>query len=206
MSEESMKSNLWRRVNWPGLIAGMLLIALPFLGRWWIFKLGTEAFIMAVSPFAIDVSIFGETIIVSPLVWWFILGFKLGVVYLGVLLLTGSILSVSNRYATIADMFVRFSARKLLWLVVAFVAMLLSVSVLVNQLPGMLGLPFQLQVPYLIGTSSFSIGMEGIQLTVPIFMGFMQAFALAVIAAAFGITAWIYQKKFFKKEERNVKF
>ncbi|MDI6810120.1 MAG: hypothetical protein QMD80_00310 [archaeon] len=201
MSEESMKSNLWRRVNWPGIIAGILIIALPFLGRWWIFKLGTEAFTMAVSPFGIDVSIFGETIIVSPLLWWLILGLKLGVVYLGVLLLTGSILSVSNRYATIADMFVRFSARKLLWLVVAFVAVLLIVSVILNQLPGMLGLPFQLQVPYLIGTSSFSIRMEGIQLTVPIFMGFMQAFALAVIAAALGITAWIYQKKFYQKEQ-----
>ncbi len=145
MSEESMKSNLWRRINWPGIVAGMLLIALPFLGRWWIFKLGTEAFIMAVSPFAIDVSIFGETMTISPLVWWLILGLKIGVVYLGVLLLTGSILSLSDRYATIADIFVRFSARKLLWLVVAFVAVLLSVSVLMNQLPGMLGLPFQLQ-------------------------------------------------------------
>jgi hypothetical protein len=205
MSEESMKSNLWRRVNWPGIIAGILIIAVPFLGNWWLFKLGTEAFIMAVSPFSMDVSVFGETMIISPLVWWLILGLKLGVVYLGVLLLIGSTLSVSNRYATSAELLVRFSARKLLWLIVAFVAMLLSVTVLVNQLPGMLGLPFRLQVPYLMGTSSFSIGIESMQLTAPIFMGFTQAFALAVIAAALGIAAWIYQKKFFKKEERNVK-
>jgi len=197
MSEESMKSNMWCRVNWPGIIAGILIIAVPFLGSWWLFKLGTEAFVMAVSPFGIDVSVFGEMMTISPLVWWLILGLKLGVVYLGVLLLIGSVLSVSNRYATIAELLVRFSARKLLWLVVAFVAILLSVSVLVNQLPGMLGLSFQLQVPYLIGTSSFSIGIESMQLTVPIFMGFTQAFALAVIAAALGIGAWIYQKKIF---------
>ncbi|MBE0516737.1 MAG: hypothetical protein IBX41_05030 [Methanophagales archaeon] len=201
MSEESINVNLWRRVNWPGIIAGILTIMLPFLGSWWLFRLGTEAMIMAVSPFGIDVSIFDETMIVSPLVWWLILGLKLGVVYLGVLLLTGSILSVSNRSATIADIFVRFSARKLLWLVVAFVATLLSLSVLVNQLPGMLGLPFQLQVPYLIGRSSFSIGIEGMQLTAPIFMGFTQAFALAVIAAALGIAAWIYQKRCYQKEQ-----
>jgi hypothetical protein len=201
MSEESMNLNLWCRINWPGIIAGILTIMLPFLGGWWVFRLGTEAMIMAVSPFAIDVSIFGETMIVSPLVWWLILGLKLGVVYLGVLLLTGSILSISNRYATIADIFVRFSARKLLWLVVAFLAMLLIVSVIMNQLPGMLGLPLQLQVPYLMGTSSFSIGIESMQLTAPIFMGFTQAFALAVIAAALGIAAWIYQKKFYQKEQ-----
>jgi len=97
MSEESMKSNMWCRVNWPGIIAGILIIAVPFLGSWWLFKLGTEAFIMAVSPFSMDVSVFGETITISPLVWWLILGLKLGVVYLGVLLLIGSVLSVSNR-------------------------------------------------------------------------------------------------------------
>ena len=200
MSEESIKSNIWRRINWPGIIAGILTITLPFLGSWWLFKLGTEAMTMAVSPFGIDVSIFGEMIVVSPLLWWLILGLKIGVVYLGVLLLIGSMLSASNRYATIAELFVRFSARKLLWLVVAFVGVLLLVSLLLNQLPKMLGLQFQLQVPYLSGTSSFSTSMENVQLTIPIFMGFTQRFALAVIAAALGIAAWIYQKKYKKQE------
>jgi hypothetical protein len=187
-----------RKINWPGVIAGILIIALPFLGNWWIFKLGTDAMVMAVSPFGVDVSIFGEdlaTFATSPLLWWLILGLKLGVVYLGVLLLAGSLLSASNRSATIVELLVRFSARKVLWLVVAFVGVLLLVSVLLNQLPGVLGLPFQLQVPYLSGTSSFSTSMEYVQLTIPIFMGFTQRFALAVIAAALGVAAWIYQKK-----------
>jgi hypothetical protein len=37
-------------------------------------------------------------------------------VYLGVLLFIGSMLSVSERHAAISELFVHFSARKLLWL------------------------------------------------------------------------------------------
>jgi hypothetical protein len=184
-----------RKINWPGIIAGVVIIALPFMGSWWLFRLGTDAMIMAVSPFGIEVSIFGEDIATSPLLWWLILGLKLGVVYFGVLLLIGSTLSVSNRYVIIAELFVRVTARKVFWLVVAFVVVLLLVSVLLNKLPKVLGLPFQLHVPYLSGTSSFSMSMEYVQLTIPIFMSFTLRFALAVIAAALGIAAWIYQKK-----------
>ncbi|MGB2727896.1 MAG: hypothetical protein WBD09_05405 [Halobacteriota archaeon] len=184
----------WRKINWPGVIAGVLVIALPFLELWWRFMLGTEAVTMSFSPFGVETSIFGEAIS-SPLFWWLCLGLKLGVVYLGVLLLTGSVLSVSERYAAIAELFVRFSARKLLWLVVAFVAMLLIVIVLVNQLPEMFGLPFQLQLPYLIGRSSVSAEVEGIRLATVVSMEFTKAFAVAVLAAALGIVAWVYQKK-----------
>lgn len=174
MSEESTKSDVWCRVNWPGLIAGLLIIVLPFLGRWWRFTLGTDALVMAISPFGIDVSIFGEPAIISPLAWWLVLGLKLGVVYLGVLLFIGSMLSVSERHAAISELFVHFSARKLLWLVVAFVAVLLIIIVLVNQLPGMLGVPLDLQLPYLMGSRPFSPGFlpQGMELTIPIFMGF----------------------------------
>jgi len=184
----------WRKINWPGVIAGVLVIALPFLELWWKFMLGTEAVTMSLSPFGVETSIFGEAIS-SPLFWWLCLGLKLGVVYLGVLLLTGSVLSVSERYAAIAELFVRFSARKLLWLVVAFVAMLLTVIVLVNQLPEMFGLPFQLQLPYLIGRSSVSAGVEGIRLATVVSMEFTKAFAVAVLAAALGIVARVYQKR-----------
>ncbi len=194
MPEVTQELTAWRRINLPGVIAGLLTIALPFLGTWWSFMLGTGAVVMAISPFGVEVSIFGEAMS-SPLFWWLLLGLKLGVLYLGMLLLTGSVLPVSNRRAAIAELFVQFSARKLLWLVVAFVAALLIFIVLVNHLPGMLGLPFQLQLPYLMGSSSFSTGIEGVQLTIPIFMGFTRAFAIAVIAAVLGIAAWFYQRR-----------
>lgn len=186
---------LIRAINWPGVIAGILLLALPFRGSWWVLRLGTDALVMAVSPFGVHLSIFGEHISISPLLWWLILGLKLGVVYLGLLLLIGSLLTVSHRHAAIADLFVRFSARKVLWLVVAFVVVLLLVCVVLNQLPGVLGLPFQLQVPYLSGTRSFSTSMGYLRLTIPISMGFTFWFMVAALAAALGVGAWIYERK-----------
>lgn len=194
MSDEFMTSNALHRINWPGFIAGVLIVTVPFLGMWWRFMLGTGAFILAVSPFGVQFSIFGETVN-SPLLWWVGLGLKLGVIYLGLLLVAGSVLSVSNRRSALAELLVRFSARKLLWLVIVFVAGLLIFILLVNQLPGMFGVPIQLQLPYLMGTCSFSTGTEGLRLTIPIFMGFTHAFAVAVVAAVLGFVALAYQKK-----------
>jgi hypothetical protein len=195
MPEEVQKSDTQCRVNWPGIVAGLFTITLPFLGMWWIFELGTGAVVMALSPFGVESSIFGESIS-SPLFLWVTLGLKLVVVYLGVLLLTGSVLSVSTNHTATAELFVRFSARKLLWLVVAFVAGVFVFIVLANQLPEMVGLPFQLELPYLIGTSTFSAGVEGMRISIPILMSFTQAFGIAVVAATLGIIAWLYQEKF----------
>lgn len=207
MAGESAKVETWRKINWPGVIAGVLLIALPFLGRWWIFQLGVEevgkaAFlVMAVSPFGIDVSLFGESVAISPLLWWLILGLKIGIVYLGVLLLIGSILPISNRNAGIAELFVHFSARKLLWLVVVFVVILFIICALVNYVPSMLGLPIQLEVPYLIGIKPLSLTLgDNLGLTIPVIMRFTQAFAVAVVAAVLGVVALIYQKRLLNEE------
>ncbi len=203
MSEATQKLKAWRRINWPGVIAGALTIALPFLGTWWRITFGTEAVIMEFSPFGVETSIFGASIlgeaISSPLLWWFLLGLKLGVVYLGVLLLMGSVLSVSNRHVAIAELFVRFSARKLLWLVVAFVAMLFIVAVFANQVSEIIELSFfQLRLPPLmvIGEGEVSAGLEVMRLSSKIYMGFTREFAVAVLAVALGIVARIYQKKF----------
>ncbi len=200
MSEATAKA--WRRINWPGVIAGALTIALPFLGTWWRLTLGMEAVTVELSPFGVETSIFEASIfgeaISSPLLWWFLLGLKLGVVYLGVLLLMGSVLSVSNRHAAIAELFVRFSARKLLWLVVAFVAMLLIVTVFANLFSEILNLSFlQLRLPPLIviGEGEVSAGLEIVRISSKIYMEFTRAFAVAVLAAALGIVSRIYQKE-----------
>jgi hypothetical protein len=202
LAEERVKAETQRKINWPGVIAGVLFIALPFLERWWILQFGMEeagraAFlVMAVSPFGIDVSLFGEPVAISPLLWWLILGFKLGIVYLGVLLVIGSVLTISNRSVRMAELFVHFSARKLLWLVIVFVVILLLICALVNYIPSMLGLPIQLDVPYLIGMKSLSLTLgDNLELTIPVVMRFTQAFGVAVVAAALGVIALIYQKR-----------
>ena len=202
MAEESAKFETWRKINLPGVIAGVLLILLPFLGRWWIFQLGIEesgraAFlVMAVSPFGIDVSLFGESVAISPLLWWLILGLKLGIIYLGVLLVSGSLLTISDRHTTIAELFVHFSARKLLWIVIVFIVVLLIICALVNYVPSMLGLPIQLEIPYLVGIKPLTLNLgDSLEITIPVVMRFTQAFGLAVVAAVLGVVALIYQKK-----------
>lgn len=210
MSEEitKPKPGVWRRINWLGVIAGALTIALPFMGAWWRLTLGMDAVSALVSPFGVEISFFGEETIRSPLFWWFCLGLKLGVVYLGVLLLLGSVLSISDRRAAIAEQLVRFSARKLLWLVVAFVAVLVIVITLVNHSSEIFGsligdFPFQLQspLPYLSGRGEVSAGLEGMHLTIPISMELTRAFAVAVLAAALGVASRIYQKRLYSKGE-----
>ncbi len=193
---------VWRRINWLGVIAGVLTIALPFMGTWWRLTLGMDAVIMAVSPFGVELSFFGKEAISSPLFRWLCLGLKLGAVYLGVLLLVGSVLSISERRAAIAKLFVHFSARKLLWLVVAFVLLLFILIALVNQLPGFFSSligdsQLQSELPYhLFGKGEVAAGLDGLRLTIPVFMEFMQpGFVIAVLAAALGVFARVYQKR-----------
>jgi hypothetical protein len=186
-------------INWPGVIAGLLVIALPFLGSWWRLILGTGAFIFTASPFGVQLSIFGESIR-SPLLWWLGLAVQLCVLYIGLLLLIGSLLAGTRRYAAIATLFVRFSARKLLWLLLAFVATLFVFSVLANHLSELAGLPFPLHLPYLVGSTSIAAGVDGLRITIPVFMGFTRAFAVAVLGAILGIVARRYQQGFLYDE------
>jgi len=209
MGNSEAAAKAWRRINWIGVIAGVLTIALPFLGKWWQLTLGTGAVFMEMSPFGTDIIIFEESVsgaIGSPLLWWFLLGLKLVIVYLGVVLLAGSVLSISDRHVAIAEQFIHFSARKLLWLVVAFVALLFFIIVIVNQAPGILdsligNAPFQLRsdLPYLIGEGEVSGGIEVMRFACPIRMEFTNAFGIAVLAAALGVASRIYQKRLHNK-------
>jgi len=188
-----------RGINWPCLVAGLLASALPFLGTWWTLILGTGALIFTASPFGVHLSIFGESIH-SPLIWWLGLALQLCVLYIGLLLLVGSLLAGTHRYAAIAKLFVQFSARKLLRLLLAFVAALFVFSFLANQLSELAGLPFPLHLPYLVGRTSIAAGVNGLRITIPLYMGFTGAFAVAVLAAILGIVARQYQQGFLCEE------
>ncbi len=200
------KPESWSRINWFGVVAAILTISLPFFGMWWRLVLGTGVATVMVSPFGLDVNFFGKETITSPLAWWIGLALKISVVYLGALLLIGSILPASERYESLAKLLVHFSSRKLLWLVVMFAAVLLSILMLVNHLPEILSsfgeMPFKLQtnLPYLPGEGSASIEMEGVHLTIPIFAGFTHAFAAAVLASLLGIASRIYNKRRYNKK------
>lgn len=198
MSEEKVR----RRINWLGVVAGLFTLALPLMGAWWRLTLGDRAVIMAVSPFEVEVWFFGGEVVHSPLFWWICLALKLVVVYLGMLLLVGSILTASERRATAAETLVLFSARKLLWLVMAFVAALFFLTVLLNyssEAFGALmgGAPLQLRsaLPYFYGEGSVVIELANARFSAPVRMTLTLAFVAAVLAAVLGVASRIYQKR-----------
>ncbi len=49
------------RVNPVGIAAGILMLALPFLGAWYIFGVG-ELLLLKISPFNVNILVAGEQI------------------------------------------------------------------------------------------------------------------------------------------------
>ncbi|MCK5108599.1 MAG: hypothetical protein KAR25_02825 [Methanosarcinales archaeon] len=119
-------------VNIPGVIAGVLTLILPFLGAWWVLTIGTDAIVINASPFEVRTIILGNDV-ASPLFEWFGLGLKLGVMYLGALLVAGSVFPAIGQSEAIAGIFIRFASRKLFWIVLIFVASLIVFITLANQ-------------------------------------------------------------------------
>jgi len=182
------------RVNIPGAIAGVLTLILPFLGAWWSLTLGTDAIVVTASPFETKTIIFGNYI-ASPLFEWFCLGLKLGVTYLGALLIAGSILPAMNRNEDLAKVFINFASRKLLWLVLIFVVALVIFVLLLNQASSVLPVKIDIPFPYLVWTRSLSADMVNMGIVIPICAKFTYAFGVAVIAAISGTYSRIYQEK-----------
>ncbi|HIE30782.1 MAG TPA: hypothetical protein EYP67_00150 [Methanosarcinales archaeon] len=183
--------NVLGSVNIPGVIAGMMTLILPFLGAWWHLTIGVDAIVVNASPFEVRTIILGNGV-TSPLFEWFCLGLKLGVMYLGVLLIAGSALPAMGQSEGIARIFIRFASKKLFWLVLIFVASLIIFIALANQSATIL--PFQVHLPYLVGTKTVSANMENMSITVPISMKLTSAFGVAVVAAIIGIYSRITQK------------
>lgn len=191
MAETTLDIN---RVNIPGVVAGALTLILPFLGAWWSLTLGTDAIVVNTSPFEAKIIIFGSYI-ASPLFEWFCLGLKLGVMYIGVLLIAGSILPAMNRNKDLARMFINFASRKLLWLVLIFVVALVIFVLLLNQTSSVLPVRIDIPFPYLVWTKSLSADMENMGIVIPICAKFTYAFGVAVIASVSGAYSRIYHKK-----------
>jgi len=180
------------KVNLPGVIAGLLTIALPSLGAWWHLVIGSDAVIVSASPFEMDLLVFGEDM-VSPLFRWICVGLKLGVVYIGIVLLTGSLLASSDQYSKTARLLINFGSSKLLYLVAMFTIGLIATTILANQSSDVL--PVQVQLPYLVGSETIDVIVEGVHLMIPISMNLTWTFGVAVSAAALGIISRISQKR-----------
>lgn len=97
--------------NIPGVVAGICLIALPFLGFWWSVRFGNGAFALEVSPFELGMSGFGQEFF-SPLMAAVNLAIIISIVFFGALLLVGSVLRCSREYRELSDRLVGMAAKK----------------------------------------------------------------------------------------------
>jgi hypothetical protein len=177
-------------LNFPGLVAGLALLALPFLGAWWVFSFGTDAVVIALSPFQVIVQSFGSEIS-TPLASSLNIGLKLVFLYYGVLLVAGSVLRTRADRRSVSDILVRVSARKFLWLVVLFVLSVAAVDFVINQAFTLTGMPAQ--VPYFAGESQVALQAGGVSVTVPVIQGFTGMFTVAVLVALVSLLAYFYQ-------------
>ena len=254
-----------RRINWFGVIAGILMIVLPFAGRWWRLTVGTGAIDLTTSPFGITTTAFGQTM-ESTLARYIFLGATISIIIAGLFVLFASLLPEQWWSARLMD----FGATKVFWMAIWLVMTPLIGAFIVNKiLPGgqtltiyvfgatisiiiavlskylaskflkklwskrlmklatnvlwmiaglfivlavcvfivgkflpsgvsgiVPGGTLNINTPYVSGSASttFSMSMGGGQATVtlPISMGLMGGFALAIVTAVFSILAWIY--------------
>jgi hypothetical protein len=178
------------RLNYPGLIAGIALVILPFLGAWWVFSFGTDAVVIALSPFHVMVQSFGNEIS-TPLATSLNIGLKIVFIYYGVLLIAGSMLRTRDDRRSTSDILVRVSARKFIWLVVLFVLSVAAMDFIINQAFALTGV--HAQVPYFAGESQVALQVAGVSMTLPVIQGFTGMFAVAVLVALLSLVASFYQ-------------
>jgi len=192
------------RVNFPGVIAGIALIVLPFLDVWWFFALGNAAVVIAYSPFQVLVQALG-TGITSPLMTSLSLALKVIFIYYGVLLVAGSLLRVREEGRTRADFLVRVSARKFLWLVIFFVLSVAVSDFIINEAFALMGV--HAQVPYFTGDSVVPLQLGGVSVKIPVTQGFTGIFTVAIAVAVLSLGAALYQTRLvLVKTERGLRF
>ncbi|TES83164.1 MAG: hypothetical protein E3J91_03630 [Hadesarchaea archaeon] len=190
-------------MNWFGLVAGALMLLLPFLGPWWRATVGTGAMDIALSPFDYSISLLGQSIS-STLVGYFLLAAKLSVIIGGVLMIAGSV--GPKRWW--GRRLVRFGAMKVFWMVIGLIALLLLgafflESILPNLMSGMVeGGTMQFNVPYVEGVATSTIQMgDAATITAPITASLTEIFWVAILVAALGIAARIYHRRLVKPEK-----
>jgi hypothetical protein len=196
---------LVRRINWFGVIAGVMMIVMPLTGAWWNLRVGTGAIDVATAPYYINITALGQPMS-SDLTTYITLGVKITLILAGVFLLLAS-LFVDKWWS---KRLFKFGALKVLWSVIGLIVMLVIMSIAVNKLlPNYVSELKGFGIPTISGstTSVLTIGMGGSQatVTIPITMGLTGAFAFAIVTAVFGVLAWIYHRRLVPPEEKKKK-
>ena len=180
--------------NIPGLVAGIGLIALPFLGYWWSVRFGDGAFAMEGSPFTLGMFGFGKEFF-SPLITALNTAVIISTVFFGALLFVGSILRCSRQYRQQSDRLVRMVANKPFWLVVLFV---ISIAISGFGIESSLReTGFSVSLPVIIGDAVGTLTASGTTVQIPVSLSLNSAFWYAVVFAIIAAFSGIYQKRWY---------
>lgn len=191
----------FKLINWFGIVTGIFMIVLPFLGAWWRAEVGAGAIELAISPFYYQINVIGQTL-TSPLISYLIIGAQLAVIIGGVFMIIGS-LKVDKWWG---EKLMRFGAMKVFWLLIILLIILLIGALIMNNfLPNAIAGSIEgeaninLNIPYIIGSATTTIEAPGISIMAPIENSLTPVFGLAALTAVLGILARIYHNKLMDK-------
>lgn len=185
------------KINPIALFAGILMLALPFLGAWWIFGVG-ELFVMKISPFNVNILVAGESV-ESPLLQGITNGVTLLVLITGVLVLLGSFF-VDKWWG---PKLIRFGSYRILFMVIGLAVIVgLVLPAIGGRLNQMLDLPINLSIP-VQGEEIVHLQQEGISLAVGVHSNFTEIFFIACVIAALGVYSRIYLNKMLKESSED---
>lgn len=178
--------------NYPGFIAGILMIILPFTGKWWYLTFGSDALYIAASPFSLTVSSFGDAII-SPILNSLTLAVTVITILFGVILIAGSYLSNDPEKKALSGILIGSGSLKALFVLIMFFVAVIVAGVSFSQYFSVFG--FNGSFPLIYGYSEVIMNTGDFAILIPVNSVLSPAVLLCVFAAIFGIASRIYAKK-----------
>ena len=210
MSEKNVDKSLKNKIsslNWLGIITGILMVLLPFLGFWWKATVGEEVIRIALSPFQYEFMVIGQPL-TSALVGYFLLAAQISVILGGIFITLGAVGAERWWGKKLID----WGAMRVFWLIISLIVLLLLGALLMNNYMGSLlsgtieRSAVQLELPYLIGSGHAMIqAEEAVTISGPINASFTPSFWIAVITAGLGIGSSVYQNRVINSESTGQK-
>lgn len=183
--------------NIPGVVAGICLMVLPFLGAWWSVRFGDGAFSLEVSPFTLGMSGFGQEFF-SPLIAAVNMAIIATVFFFGALLLAGSVLRCSREYRELSSQLVGIAARKPVWLVLLFVITIVITGFGIGYSMQEAGI--EISMPVIMGDAVGILTATGTTVEIPISLSLSMSFWYALVFAIIAAYAGIYQERRYAGE------
>lgn len=204
--EDSSERGLVEYANWPGVLTGLIMLALPFLGPWWRMSFG-EIFEISLSPFHYEASLMGQVFSV-PLLNYVIPALQTLLFIGGICLVVGSLFWRKEWSERLS----KFGFRKIFWPFVFFVFVLLlgaffTNNFLTGSIPGVSSEALQsmqdnikTEVPYLSGTGTAEVEARDITASIPITFSLTPVFWVVLAAVALGTFSRRFYSDMVEKE------